>query len=243
MRIVVPAGAYLAALSSRLNSTCSNSTASSSSIGRSAASSSSTRVLRQDLAGAPQRAADDLAEIVQRGVRHDRAGLELGHVEQVGDEAVEPLGFVDDGRQQLGLLARRSSLPPRSRSVPAEPSTAASGVFRSCEIEVSSAERSRSVSTVRLTRSMSSTRARARSPARPGRSAHRAAAAGPASAAAPACRCRCRRRRSRRARCASAGTAAWRPAACRSRGRPGRSFSQAHFAAARSASSSVSSGG
>ena len=47
----------------------------------------------------------------------------------------------------------------------------------------------------------------------------------------------------RRGRCASAGTAAWRRAACRSRGRPARSFSQAHFAAARSASSSMSSGG
>ena len=34
----------------------------------------------------------------------------------------------------------------RSRNVPAAPSTAASGVLRSCEIEVSSAERSRSVS-------------------------------------------------------------------------------------------------
>ena len=60
-------------------------------------------MLRQDLAGALQRAADDLAEVVQRGVGHDRAGFELGHVEQVGDEAVEPLGLVDDGRQQLGL--------------------------------------------------------------------------------------------------------------------------------------------
>ena len=43
------------------------------------------------------------------------------------------------------------------RKVVAEPSTAASGVFKSCEIEVSSAERRRSVSIVRLTRSMSST--------------------------------------------------------------------------------------
>ena len=30
--------------------------------------------------------------------------LQLGHVEQVGDEAVEPLGFVDDGGQQVRLL-------------------------------------------------------------------------------------------------------------------------------------------
>ena len=43
-------------------------------------------------------------------------------------------------------------------SVPAAPSTRRAASCRSCEIEVSSAERRRSVSTVRLTRSMSSTR-------------------------------------------------------------------------------------
>ena len=61
-------------------------------------------MVRQDAAGAAQRAADDLAEIVQGDVRRHGAGFELGHVEQVGDEAVEPLRFVDDGRQQIGLL-------------------------------------------------------------------------------------------------------------------------------------------
>ncbi len=50
------------------------------------------------------------------------------------------------------------SASERSRKVPAAPRIAASGVLRSWEIEVRSAERSRSVSTVRLTRSMSSTR-------------------------------------------------------------------------------------
>ena len=60
--------------------------------------------------------------------------------------------------EQIGLLGLARACPTRSRSVPAAPSTAASGVLRSCEIEVSSAERSRSVSTVRLARSMSSTR-------------------------------------------------------------------------------------
>ena len=34
-----------------------------------------------------------------------RAGFKLGHVEQIGDEPVKPLGFVDDRRQQIGLLA------------------------------------------------------------------------------------------------------------------------------------------
>ena len=50
-------------------------------------------------------------------------------------------------------LALSLSASDRSRSVPAAPRIAASGVRRSCEIEVSSAERSRSVSTPRLTRS------------------------------------------------------------------------------------------
>ena len=39
-----------------------------------------------------------------RGVGHDRAGFEFGHVEQIGDEAVEPLGFLDHGGEQFVLL-------------------------------------------------------------------------------------------------------------------------------------------
>ena len=106
-----------------------------------------------------ERRADDLADIVRRGVRLDRAGFELGHVEQIGDEAVEPLGFLDDRRKQVGLALGRHSSCARARAAsrPRRGSTA-SGVFRSCEIEVSRAERSRSVSTLRLASSMSSTR-------------------------------------------------------------------------------------
>ena len=59
-------------------------------------------MLRQNLASASQRAADDLAEVVQRRVGHHGAGFELGHVEQVDNEAIEPLRFVDDGREQVG---------------------------------------------------------------------------------------------------------------------------------------------
>jgi hypothetical protein len=59
---------------------------------------------RQDAAGTAQGAADDLAEIVQSDVWGDGAGFELGHVEQVGNKAVKPLGFVDDRRQQIRLL-------------------------------------------------------------------------------------------------------------------------------------------
>ena len=61
-------------------------------------------VVGENLAGAPQRAADDLAEIVRGGVECERAGLEPRHVEEVGDEAVEPLGLLDHGADQLSLL-------------------------------------------------------------------------------------------------------------------------------------------
>ena len=64
-------------------------------------------VLGEDLGGALQRAADDLADVVRREVGRDGAGFQLGHVEKVGDEAVEPLGFVDDGRKQFRPLRRR----------------------------------------------------------------------------------------------------------------------------------------
>ena len=120
MRISVPAGAYLAALSRRLNSTCSKSTASSCSIGRSAGKSTSTRCRARILLARSQRAADDLAEIVERGVGHDRAGFELRHVEQVGDEPVEPFRLLDDRREQIGLLARRRACRRSRFSVSAD---------------------------------------------------------------------------------------------------------------------------
>ena len=66
-------------------------------------------VLREDLAGALQGGADDLADVVERSVRRDRAGFEPGHVEQVGDEAVEPLRFVVDRREKVGLGSSSSA--------------------------------------------------------------------------------------------------------------------------------------
>ena len=53
-------------------------------------------------AGALQGAADDLGEIVRGPVRGDGAGLEPGHVEQIGDEAIQPLGFGEDGGEEVG---------------------------------------------------------------------------------------------------------------------------------------------
>src|ERR1700678_2813433 len=99
MRMVEPSGAYLAALSRILNKACSSNTASTSSIGRLLAMSSSTWWCARILAA--RRSADDLAEIVGGGVGHERARFELGHVEQVGDEAVEAFGFLDDGADKL----------------------------------------------------------------------------------------------------------------------------------------------
>ena len=215
-------GAYLAALSSRLNSTCSNSTASSSSIGRSAAEFQRYLVMRQDLAGAPQRTADDLADIVRARVRHDRAGFELGHVEQIGDEAIEPLGFVDHGREQIALLASSERPLPRSRMVLAAPSTEASGVLRSCEIEVSSADAQpvgfhRALDPVHvLDQQHALDRERALIDQRVEQTALVRRQQRPGAVVVDtddADR--------RRARSASAGTAAWRPAACPSRARRG----------------------
>ncbi len=53
------------------------------------------------LAGAFQHGADDLGEVDHREIGLEHAGLELGHVEQVRDKAVEPLGLVLHGRDQL----------------------------------------------------------------------------------------------------------------------------------------------
>ena len=54
---------------------------------------------------APQGRADDFRQIVRRELGRHGAGFELGHVEQIGDEPIEPLGFVDDRRQKLDFFA------------------------------------------------------------------------------------------------------------------------------------------
>src|SRR6266849_2565620 len=100
--IRLPGGAYLAALSSRLNSTCSNSIASSRSIGRSAASAMSTRCRARI---SPERRADDLAEIEEIEAQLDRAGFQAGHIKQIADEAVEALRLVMQCREQFVAFA------------------------------------------------------------------------------------------------------------------------------------------
>ena len=140
--IVEPAGAYFAALSSRLTNTCSNSTGSSTSIGKSAASRLDAVLV--EMRAPLQRGADRLADVDHLPVQLEGAQLQPCHVEQVADEAIEPLALPPDVRRQLvrvaGVVESR-----RCRDV-AAPRIEASGVLRSWEIEVSSAERSRSVS-------------------------------------------------------------------------------------------------
>ena len=63
----------------------------------------------QDLAARSQGAADDLGEIDQLELRLDRAGFQPRHVEQVGDEAVQPLGFLLDRAEQLAPASSSSN--------------------------------------------------------------------------------------------------------------------------------------
>ena len=101
-------GAYFAALSSRLNSTCSNSTSSRSSIGKIRLQIEPASDARP---GSSWRAASALPITSARSIRPvrslQRSGLEPRHVQQIADEAVEPLGFVLDGPDQIELALRR----------------------------------------------------------------------------------------------------------------------------------------
>ena len=105
---------YLPALSRRLKRTCSNSTASSH-------SERQAGVERRARRGGPPESCWRAAARCRRsrrcpgarGSAHG-AGLQPRHVEEVGDEAVEPLGLLDDGRQELGFAA--SSRRRRSRA-------------------------------------------------------------------------------------------------------------------------------
>ena len=99
-----------------LNKTCSNSTASTFTMGRSGSRRTVTRC-RENFSGALQSRTDDLPEVVRRKVRDDRPRFEPGHVEQIGDEAVEPFRFLDDGGEQVGLgviIERFVEIPNRA---------------------------------------------------------------------------------------------------------------------------------
>ena len=175
----VPAGAYFAALSSRLNSTCSNSTASSSSIGRSGASSSSTlwcaRILPARRSALPTISPRSCSATLRR----DGAGFEPGHVEQVGDEAVEALGLVDDCRTAVRAFSASLSVWPMIAQ-------RAGGAQHGGKRRLADRARSRSAAPSAAARSRRRARRgpcprrdrRARWRARPDRAARRAAGAG-----------------------------------------------------------------
>ena len=165
MVISEPAGAYFAALSSRLNSTCSNSTVVQSSIGRSGCRSTCDPVRRQDLAGAPQRAADHVGQFDRAGARLQRAGLQPRHVQQVADETVQPLGlFLDGARSDRAASPRPAPRPATAGWSPSPGWTPAACAdrARSRSAAPRAADRSRPqgargrTSSTRLTRSIAS---------------------------------------------------------------------------------------
>ena len=139
-----------------------------------------------------------------------------GHIQQIGDEAVEPLALVLRRREHLVLASpRHRACRSCAGLVIGADDRRQSGVCRSWEIEVSRAERSRSVSASTRASSMSSASCGALDGASGGlsRQAHRAdgARSGVQQRARP-CAVDAERRRRRPGRSASAGTAAWRPA-------------------------------
>ena len=70
--------------------------------------------------GPPERAADDIAEIDQVGARHDGPGFQTCHVQEVGDEVIEPLGLFLNCADQFilrGLIERLAiAFQTRSRA-------------------------------------------------------------------------------------------------------------------------------
>ena len=231
-------GAYLAALSSRLNSTCSNRTASRSSIGRSAARSTSTGARASTGRRAAARA-DDLADRSPAGVRHDRARLErvmssrlaMNRLSRSASSWMVP---------QVELVARRGAVEIAQRA-----GRASDRRERGLEVVRDRGEQG-GAQPLGLRRALARRRPRprrrARSRRRPGRAGRRAGGAGSGVSSGPGLSLSMpttpiaprpvRMGRNRR----------WRRAACPSRVRRAV-VSPAHLAAARSAASSWSSGG
>ena len=58
-------------------------------------------MLRQDLAGAPQRAADHIGQFDRAGAQAQRPRFQPRHVQQVADETIEPLRLVLDVVDQV----------------------------------------------------------------------------------------------------------------------------------------------
>lgn len=66
----------------------------------------------QNLAGPPQRTADDIADIAELGLRLERTGFQPCHVEQIRDEAIEAFGLFLDCSDEfvLGCLTERLTI-------------------------------------------------------------------------------------------------------------------------------------
>ena len=139
-----PGGAYFAALSRRLTSTCSNSITSRLSIGRFASRSTSTVMVRHHARHALQRRAHNLVDVDAAAgqVRccRTRSWSYRAGSRQSGKAARPPPGWSPPARRAAGL-------PRISRycfSDVTAPRIEASGVLRSWDSEVKSAARSRS---------------------------------------------------------------------------------------------------
>ena len=72
-------------------------------------------MLYPDLACSFESATDDFTEIVQGRVGNDCSGFQLGHVEQVRDEPVQPFGFANDRGDKVGLFFRIQYIRQRSQ--------------------------------------------------------------------------------------------------------------------------------
>ena len=197
----------------------------------------------QQRAGATQSGRDQVADVDRLALGHDGAGIEPGHVQKVADEAVEPLGLAQRRAQKLVAGRPRRSGRGSSAGCDSAPMIEASGVRRSCDTEVSMAERRRSRSAPSRAWSISSasvSRSMATAAWLPTASSRRCSEA-PSRLASFAAARRSRRSAERLVRI---GTNSQRPPGKVSVPRPvGRSASHDQRAAARSASLSSPSGG
>ena len=100
----LPAGVYFAAFSSRFTNSCSSRIASTDTSGRSAGSSVLHGPAGELRLQPRQRRADHLLERDPLALDHERARLEAGHVEQVPHQALQALGLLADGVEQLRAL-------------------------------------------------------------------------------------------------------------------------------------------
>ena len=112
MSIGVPAPLYLSAFSRRLTSTCSTSTPSSGTRGRSGGEVLVHHSPGQFLPQPPERRPDDVLEREPLLLDFDGSGIEPGHAEQVVDQPGQAVGFLDHlVQERLPLRSHRPTRP------------------------------------------------------------------------------------------------------------------------------------